>query len=207
MNTSAKSSLLRHIGLFSLIFAPLCTVVGQFFWHHGVLGITAGIWQVYSYFFWIFAFHLMFQQLETPLPRYASIGFFVAVFSCIGGNNFGVEGIYSELMEVRDLAALDTLHTKLGGAAAFYLFLPGLLFPLSLLVLGINLIRTKTIPMWIGVLFCVSAIGFPLSRIPRIDLIAHLDNLLLLISHTLVAWQITTQGKSSTVGFSALAPD
>ena len=127
MNTSAKSSLLRHIGLFSLIFAPLCTVVGQFFWHHGVLGITAGIWQVYSYFFWIFAFHLMFQQLETPLPRYASIGFFVAVFSCIGGNNFGVEGIYSELMEVRDLAALDTLHAKLGGAAAFYLFLPGLL--------------------------------------------------------------------------------
>ncbi len=197
MTTSVNSSLLRPIGLFSLIFAPLCTVIGQFFWHDGVLGITAGIWQVYSYFFWIFAFQLMFQQLETTLPRYASIGFFVAVFSCIGGNNFGVEGIYSELMEVRDLAALDALHTKLGGAAAFYLFLPGLLFPLSLLVLGINLIRTKTIPMWVGILFCVSAIGFPLSRIPRIDLIAHADNLLLLISHSLVAWQIA-QSPSST---------
>ena len=68
------------------------------------------------------------------------------------------------------------------------LFWPGPLFPLSLLVLGINLIRSKSIEWWVGVLICLSAIVFPLSRIPRIPFIAHFANALLLIPMLYIGW-------------------
>lgn len=185
------TSLQKNIWNLSMILAPLLIVISQFFWVNGVLTITAGVLQVFAYFFWIFAFQGMFQLLNESMPRYAVIGFFVAVLSCIGGNNFGVDGIYGDIMGVTNQAQMDEMHNKIGGAAVAYLFLPGLLFPLSLLVLGINLIRTKSVTFGIGLLLCIAAVGFPLSRVPRIDWIAHLDNFLLLISHVLVALQIT----------------
>lgn len=185
------TSLQKSIWNLSMILAPLLIVISQFFWVNGVLTITAGVLQVFAYFFWIFAFQGMFQLLQESMPRYAVVGFFVAVLSCIGGNNFGVDGIYGDLMGVTTQAQMDEMHNKIGGAAVAYLFLPGLLFPLSLLVLGINLIRTQSVTFGIGLLLCIAAIGFPLSRVPRIDWIAHLDNFLLLISHVLVGLRVT----------------
>ena len=185
------TSLQKSIWNLSMILAPLLIVISQFFWVNGVLTTTAGVLQVFAYFFWIFAFQGMFQLLQESMPRYAVVGFFVAVLSCIGGNNFGVDGIYGDLMGVTTQVQMDEMHNKIGGAAVAYLFLPGLLFPLSLLVLGINLIRTQSVTFGIGLLLCIAAIGFPLSRVPRIDWIAHLDNFLLLISHVLVGLRVT----------------
>ena len=184
------NTLQKNIGIVSLILAPLFIVISQFFWNNGVLTITAGVLQVFAYFFWIFAFQGMFQLVQESMPRYAVIVFFIAVLSCIGGNNFGVDGIYGDLMGVTNQAQMDEMHSKLGGAAVAYLFLPGLLFPLSLLILGINLIRTQSVTLGIGLLLCIAAVGFPLSRVPRIDWIAHLDNFLLLISHVLVGLRV-----------------
>lgn len=61
------------------------------------------------------------------------------------------------------------------------LFATGPLFPLSLLILGINLLRKKAVPVWVGILLCIGAIAFPSSRIPRIEWIAHIADVLLLI--------------------------
>jgi hypothetical protein len=61
------------------------------------------------------------------------------------------------------------------------LFWPGPLFPLSLLVLGVNLSRRKVIPLWTGILICLGALAFPVSRISRIEMVAHLSDLLLAI--------------------------
>jgi hypothetical protein len=55
------------------------------------------------------------------------------------------------------------------------------LFPLSLLILGAMLIRTKSLPLWAGLLICVAAIAFPVSRIPRISLVAHVADVLMLV--------------------------
>jgi hypothetical protein len=52
---------------------------------------------------------------------------------------------------------------------------------LSLLLLGINFIRTKSVHLWIGLLLCLGAIAFPVSRIPGLELTAHIADVFLLI--------------------------
>ena len=128
------------------------------------------------------------------MPVYAISGFFIAVFSCLGGNNFGVDGIYGTQMGVDSMEEKTALHESIGSSTLAYLFIPGALFPLSLLILGINLVRKKVLPAWIGILLCLGAIGFPLSRIPRIDLLAHADNLILLLSHLAAAVYLSGRG-------------
>ncbi|HWS53915.1 MAG TPA: hypothetical protein VN228_07305 [Pyrinomonadaceae bacterium] len=44
--------------------------------------------------------------------------------------------------------------------------LPGLFFPIGLLVLAVALTRKKVIPAWAGLLFAAGAVLFPVGRIP-----------------------------------------
>jgi hypothetical protein len=60
------------------------------------------------------------------------------------------------------------------------LFWSGPAFPLSLLFLGIMLIIRKIVPVYVGVLIALGGVAFPVSRIIRIDWIAHISDLLLL---------------------------
>jgi hypothetical protein len=139
---------------------------------------------------WIIAFQGMFHTLRNDLPRYSAIGFAVAAYACIGGNNFGVDGIYADAMGLETLEANNQFVEKIGFPAVVSLFIPGALFPLSMLILGIQLIRKKKLSKFTGILFCIAALCFPLSRIPRIDLFAHADNVLLLVSHGLIAREL-----------------
>lgn len=171
----------------SLILAPALLCLSQFFWKNGVLTIHAGWLQVLAFTFWISAFQAMFSLLSDKMKTFAVIGFFMAVFACIGGNNFGVDGVYGEAVGITDVAAKNELHQKMGIGAIIALYLPGLLFPLSLALLGFNLWRTNSIERWIAILLILGALGFPLSRIPREPLLAHIDNIVLLVSHVLIA--------------------
>jgi hypothetical protein len=185
-----ESILQKRIWVFSLLAAPLLILVSQFFWENGVLTNTAGWLQVLSYTLWIPAFHGMFYLVRDKMPNYAAIGFLIAIYACIGGNNFGIEGIFNEAFGITNLEAQNELHNKIGIGGVLSLYLPGVLFPLSLIVLGIMLIRTKAVAVWVGILFIIAAVGFPISRMPRIPVLAHIDNILLVASHFLVALRI-----------------
>lgn len=170
-----------------MIIAPLLLAISQFFWENGMLGATAGWLQVLAFTFWIIAFQGMFASLKGIYPLYASLGLLAATYACIGGAGFGYDGIYSEAMGVFSKAESIAVHHEVGLPLTIALFIPGILFPLSLLLLSVQLIRAKKLQTWVGVLLLVAAIGFPLSRIPRIDLIAHIDNAILLLTHILIA--------------------
>lgn len=181
-----------------LILAPGLVAAAQFFWKDGMLTTTAGVLQVLSFTCWILAFQGMFHPLKTDMPRYAAIGFALAVYGCIGGNNFGVDGIYDQAMGLESLEASGQLLQQMGSSTLVFLFIPGGLFPLSLLVLSILLWRTKKISPLAGLLLFLGAVCFPLSRIPRIDLLAHLDNVLLLAAHILIAVELFGQRRPAT---------
>lgn len=199
MNTYTHYQSVRNkIWLAALLLAPLFLSLSQFFWLHGVVTKMAGVLMVFSFFFWIFAFQALFHPLKTLMPLYAAFGFIIAVFSCLGGNNFGVDGIYGSQSGVDSLEEKTVLHQAIGNATLAYLFIPGALFPLSLLILGIHLVRKKILPVWIGILLCLGAVGFPLSRVPRIELLAHADNLILLISHLSAAVYLYRKGLLKT---------
>ncbi|HMQ49101.1 MAG TPA: hypothetical protein PKA00_16625 [Saprospiraceae bacterium] len=191
------SKLQQNVWSACLILAPALIVAAQFFWKDGVVTATAGVIQVLAFTCWIFAFQGMFNALKSDMPRYAVVGFVIAVYACIGGNNFGVDGIYAEAMGITSLEEADQLIQQIGFPSAIYLFIPGTLFPLSLLLLGIQLWRTKKISTLAGLLLCVGAVCFPLSRIPRIDLLAHIDNLLLLAAHVMIALELFGKRQSA----------
>jgi len=172
----------------ALILAPLLLGISTFFWTHGEYGVAGGTILAFSTVFWIGCFAVLFGLVRRDSPRYASFGFILAVYGCIGGANFGMVGVFSEAFGISHRAYLD-------GAAAhavwfnLLLFWPGPLFPLSLFVLGIQLARKRVIPGWAAAMICLGALAFPVSRIPRIEWIAHTADLLLAIPLYYLGWR------------------
>ncbi len=180
----------KNLWLASMILAPLLLAISQFFWAGQVLSSTAGALQVLSFLFWIFAFQGMFEQIKEAYPKYAVWGFFLAVYGCLAGNNFGVEGIFIDAYNNLVPDSAVGFNGKVGNAALIAFFIPGALAPLSWLILGILFVIQKKIPLWLGLSLVIAAIGFPLSRIPRIDWLAHLDNALLVVSMVILAFKL-----------------
>jgi hypothetical protein len=164
----------------SMIIAPLVFSASTFFWKNGEYGITGGTILVLSMVLWIPAFIGLFDLLKDKMPIYTSIGFLIATYGCISGVNFGMVGVFSEAFQISHEAYLSEVARQ---PLAFNLLLmwSGPLFPLSLLVLGINLLRKKVVPSWTAVMICVGALAFPISRILRIAVVAHIADMLLFI--------------------------
>ena len=168
----------KTAGGLSLIAAPLVFAASTFFWKEGQYGVTGGTLINLSQVPWIVAFIVLFDKIKMEMPRYATVGLIVAIYGCLSGANFGFDGVYGEAFQIPHKTYLETLaHYSL--SANLLLFWSGPLFPLSLLVLGIVLIRLKKVEVWLGALLCLGAIAFPLSRIPRIESIAHAVDILL----------------------------
>ena len=165
---------------FSLIVAPLWFAVSTFFWTDGEYSVPSATLIVFSMFFWIPALTGLFGLLKTRMPHYAVWGLWIAVYGCISGCCFAFLGYLTTIFNIshQDYLLALSQHPV---SSQILLFATGPLFPLSLLLLGINFIRTKTVHLWIGLLFCLGAIAFPLSRIPRIEFVAHIADVLLLI--------------------------
>lgn len=185
-----KTQLQQNIWTASMIAAPLILAIAQFYWVDGVLTATAGALQVLSFLCWIFAFQGMFHHIRHAYPNYAVWGFCLAVYGCLAGNNFGVDGIYIDAYKVLVNDPTARFSAKTGGAALVAFFIPGILAPLSWFVLGALFLAHRKVPAWVAVLLMIAAVGFPLSRMPRIGWLAHLDNALLLISMVLIALRL-----------------
>ena len=91
----------------ALILAPLLLGISTFFWTHGEYGVVGGTVLALSTVFWIGCFAVLFGMLRRQLPAYASFGFIVAVYGCIGGANFGIAGVFSEAFGISHRAYLD----------------------------------------------------------------------------------------------------
>jgi hypothetical protein len=181
--TSAPRDAERKVWGLSLILAPTLFAASTFFWvrtggrvEYGTVG---GTMIVLATVFWIPAFIGLFGLLKDTMPRYAAWGLLVAIYGCIGGAAFGLEGLFADAFGIsHDIRRQAWKEFPTVFNLTF--FWPGPLFPLSLLVLGAALIRTSAIPRWAGVLICLAAIAFPVSRIPRIDVVAHAADALML---------------------------
>jgi len=187
---STKSSQLeKKVEGFCLIFAPLLFAASTFFWQEGEYGVEAAILIIFSMFFWIPALTGLFSLIRNEMPRYAVWGLWIAVFGCISGVCFAFLGYLATVFNISHEQYLNSLsHYPI--TSQVLLFGSGPLFPLSILVLGINLLVKRSTPVWISVLFCVAAITFPLSRIARIEWMAHIADLAMLIPSAAVASQI-----------------
>jgi hypothetical protein len=164
-----------------LVGAPAVQARSTFFWNGPRQGLTAGALIVVAAVCWIVGIVAVFRLIEPRVPRYTAIGLPAAIYGCVGGASFGVQGMNEELFNVSHADAVRLLNEHpLAAIAAFWI--AGLLSPTSMFVLGLVLTRIKAVPVTTGLLISAGAITFPLSRIPREIVIAHLADLILLVA-------------------------
>jgi hypothetical protein len=165
---------------FSFIAAPLLFGASTFFWTNGSYGITGGTLLALSMVPWILALCRVFGWLRAELPVYSSAGLFLAVWGAVSGACFGLADVFTTAFGIPHLIYLQVISEH-SLAFDLLLFWPGPLFPLSLLVLSVILMRRRLLPAWPGVMLALGAVLFPLSRIARVEGVAHLaDGLLAL---------------------------
>lgn len=131
---------------------------------------------------------LKYESVQRKLSG-ANIGLLIAILGCAGGITFGFEGLYTAALNLANEFTLKGYETY-PLAFNLTLFWLGPLYPLSLLTISLVLIWKKVVPYWIGGLWTIAAIGFPISRIPpRIELVAHAVDILMLIPAIYIAWR------------------
>src|SRR3954469_7893981 len=186
---STKSSQLeKKVEGFCLIVAPVLFAASTFFWRNGEYGVEAAILIIFSMFFWIPALTGLFSMIKNETPRYAVWGLWIAVFGCISGVCFAFLGYLATIFNISHDQYLKLLsHYPV--TSQVLLFGSGPLFPLSILVLAITLVLKRSVPVGIGILFCLAAIAFPLSRIPRVEWMAHIADLAMLVPSVAIARQ------------------
>ncbi|MCO6006735.1 hypothetical protein NE236_17255 [Actinoallomurus purpureus] len=163
-----------------LIMGPAIQGLSTFYWSDRHQGITAGALIVVATICWIVGLVAVYRLIEQRVPRYAALALPVAVYGCVGGASFGLQGMHEELFNVSHAQAVRLLHEHPAAAYVAFWF-AGTAFPISVFVLGVVLTWIRAVPVPISVLIAVSAIAFPLSRIPREIAIAHIADLALLV--------------------------
>ena len=178
----------------SLIAAPLLQAISSFFWVNGEYGVTGGTILVFSMIFWIPALVAVFNLVKDRLPNYAAWGLLIAVYGFISGACFGFTGVYAEVFNISHERYIQEF-AKYPVASNLLLFQAGPLAPLSLIVLGIVLLKIKAVDFWIASLIILGGIAFPLSRISRIEWVAHIADLLLLVPFSMLGMKILVHRK------------
>ncbi|MFN8344562.1 MAG: hypothetical protein U0X91_06150 [Spirosomataceae bacterium] len=179
----------------SLVLGQLLLAATSFFWKsNGRYSVNGGTLMELSMLFWAIGMMGLFDVLKEKTPFYARLGLLYAMYGIFGGVAFAFEGVYSEIFNVSDKIGAEA-HQLFSTQMNILLFWSGPAFPLSLLILGIVYIRTKSFSRWVGALMALGAVAFPLSRISRTLWIAHLSDLLLLLPVCLIAYSFWTKNK------------
>ena len=168
-------------------FDSACLIAGQlalsastFFWNaDGSYSVNSATIIILSMLFWAVGLQGLFGMFKDENPWYARLGLLYAMYGCLGGIAFGFEGLFGEIFQSESKIGLSA-YEKFPLQMNLVLFWSGPAFPLSMLVLGGFLIYRKKATALTGVLLIVGAIAFPVSRIMRVEWIAHLADLVLL---------------------------
>jgi hypothetical protein len=182
----ALSFTIKKSERFSLIAAPLLFACSTFYWHNGEYSVVSSTLIVASLFFWLFAFSGLFNMVSNFFPRYSVWGLWMAYAGCISGVCFAFLGYISSVLHIPHQEYLKALSDH-PFTAQLLLFASGPLFPLSILLLEIQMMRKQILPFYMAILFCLVGFFFPLGRIFRIDWIAHATDALLLFPCLLMA--------------------
>lgn len=172
----------RRVYALSLVAGPALFAASSFFWKtDGNYGITGSTLLVIGSIFWINGLNGLFALLECSWPRYAAWGRLAAIYGAVcGGAGFAFQGLFSELFGVSHDASLAALGAH-PVVANLIFWTGGPAFPISLVVLGVVVWRSGLAPAWVGATLALGGALFPVARIPRIAMIAHGVDLLMLV--------------------------
>ena len=158
---------------------------------------AGGTIQVYAMALWFLVVIGLTRILEAPSPRTATVLMLVGALGVAGGVAYGLDSIH--------VAETGATAEDAGTAGVLALQIPGALFPLANLGLGIALVRANVEPRWSGFVLALAAILFPASRIPSIEALAIVADALFVVALAPLGWALL-QGRDpmpSTAGQAA----
>lgn len=204
---TAIDRLLDKVGGVCLIAAPLLSAISSPLRFNEATLFSAGLTQMYACVLFIPAILALARLLRHTAPRLAIIGGMVGILGSVGGVNFATLLLYewasrtagADQTTVR--AITEAVQSELWPA----LSLPTIMFPIGFLILSIGLLRFGIVPRWVGALLCVAAIVFPLGRIPDIQALFHLSDLLLFIPLAWIGMRYLTGPTQQNVAIPATA--
>ena len=183
MNSVSSADLLQQkIAGVCLIVAPLLMIVSSFLEYQTDTLFAAGIIGVVAITLYIPALQGVARLLWTDAPRLSVVGSLIAAFGGAGSVIFEAALLF-EWAE-REAGATEQLMLAITDVVEGRIFsviiIISILFPGSLLVLGVGLFRTGIAPKWAGILLALGAITLPVGRILSVQLVAYLTDLLLI---------------------------
>jgi len=122
------------------------------------------------------------RELEGDRPRVAATLTVMTFIGICAGAAFGVNGLWQEA------TGLTIEDEAMAGPG---LYLPGLVFPLSMLAQAAARLRFRLGSTLPSVLLGIGAVLFPLSRIPEIDALALAADVFLLAGMVAIARELT----------------
>lgn len=174
----------------------VCLVIGQllfaaatFLWKpDGRYSVDAATLLFFSMLGWSIGFIGLFKCLQPQAPFYSRAGLLYALYGVLGGVAFAFEGLYADIYGLSEKIGVDAFQ-QYPLQMNLVLFWSGPAFPLSIMVLGIVLARYKKVNWPVGILFSIGGLSFPIGRILRLEWVAHLTDLLLLLPVLIIAYK------------------
>ena len=130
--------------------------------------------------FWILAMVYLFGLIKDKMPVIAQWGLLFSIFGFISGGLFGFVGVMIEIFNISHQTYIEAFE-KYPISIGILLFWSGPLAPLSLILLGILLWKTRKTKSWVAIMIIIGGLAFPASRISRNEWLAHIADLLLLV--------------------------
>ena len=153
--------------------------------------------------FYAVAFIALFNILSQKTPRYIVGGKLIALYGCVcGGTAFGLRDIFMDMFSIPHAQMMQALATHSTMANVIF-WIGGPAFPVSMLLLGIVGSSKRLVPVWVGILLTLGGVLFPLSRILRAEMLAHLVDALFLVPLWYIAAHLKTEGEHVVCTLSA----
>lgn len=161
----------------ALLWAPTTyfDFTGGLFWA-GFLGLVV-------YILFIPGLLGIARLLWQPSPRLSVVVGLLITAGCVGAASFQTALLHEWVArtagtpEAMMVAIMDVTEGRVFPVLVIF----SILFPISLLTLGIGLFRTRTTPIWVALLLAIGAIVFPVGHIGSIRLVQHLAEIILLV--------------------------
>jgi hypothetical protein len=188
MNNSPASNPGRRAAGVSLIAAPLLLLAST------VLRFGMGrVFEWYatmklSFFFFAVAALGLVHLLKGRADGSRLVGGALTLAGCLSGASIVMAAYILESLQGRVPEAQQmSLYLTVVNSP-----LPGLLFPVGLLMLAVALFRKKVVALWAGLLLALGAILFPVGRAVGLEWAVWACDALLAVSMGYVGWRVLT---------------
>ena len=196
MKSSPATNLRRIIAGLCLMIAPALMLAAD------ALRIGADMiypWLVIfklSFAFFVAAILAITHLLSRRADRIGLVGGALGIVGCLAGSGIVTASMIGWSIEAAALGeSVDRAieAAMVNGGAINFLFLyplPGLAFPVGLLVLSFGLVRAKSMPLPVVSLLALGAILFPIGRIGAIQTAVLASGVSLSVAMGLIGWRV-----------------